>query len=266
MSSRRLANRLDRAADLCGRSYVNLVRAIRGSRPVAAEHWRKISVVLNSIFRTQNSMHSKTWLIAPSSKIRSREVRQLLGEVNIGGWALDAATTDLLWSILGELRPTTLMEFGSGLSTIVLAGYCKRLGAAWRPMVWSIEQNAEVLEQTRRRLQVACLDSFVNLVHAPLSAECTYQIDTKLLARDLDGRRVDFLLIDGPSGKPGCRQTVLKQVARFCRPGAPWFLDDAFRDAEFDVLRTWMATPGIRVSGIYPVGKGFATGLVEAPW
>jgi len=49
-------------------------------------------------------------------------------------------------------------------------------------------------------------------------------------------------------------------LAKFSHHGARWFLDDAFRDGELGILRKWQRLPGIEVNGIYPIGKGLATG------
>ena len=58
---------------------------------------------------------------------------------------------------------------------------------------------------------------------------------------------------------------VLPDVAPLCADGATWFVDDAFRDAQLDLLATWARTPGIEVRGIHAlVGKGLATGRVRA--
>jgi hypothetical protein len=52
-------------------------------------------------------------------------------------------------------------------------------------------------------------------------------------------------------------------LERFARPGARWFLDDAFRDGELDCLRGCHQLPRFAVVGIWPVGKGLAAGIVN---
>lgn len=47
--------------------------------------------------------------------------------------------------------------------------------------------------------------------------------------------------------------------------GARWFLDDAYRDGELEVLNKWTGLTGIIVDGIYPIGKGLGTGFVTDP-
>jgi len=98
---------------------------------------------------------------------------------------------------------------------------------------------------------------FVTVVHVPLR-EGPY--DVGKLGVVPPGGHVDWILIDGPSGPPGCRYWTLPALRGHCGPGARWFLDDAFRDGELAILRKWRNVSGIVVEGIYPIGKGLATG------
>jgi predicted O-methyltransferase YrrM len=264
MISQHWRARLEGAADLCGRGYIRLVRTARGLRPVAVEHWYLVARLFNRIFRTEDSMYSKTFFVSGASRIRSREVRELLHDCQVGGWSLDAGTFDLLWSLLQQSKPQTLMEFGSGLSTMVLAAYSRSAKQPKQPSVWSIEQDEGALEQTRTRLRSAGLESYVRLVHAPLTSDSTYALGEEWLSRELSGRQVDLVLIDGPKGRAGCREAVLGQAAPFCRPGAVWVLDDAFSDCQLEILTAWKRMPGIKVFGIYPIGKGFGAGVIGA--
>src|SRR5262249_28776227 len=50
----------------------------------------------------------------------------------------------------------------------------------------------------------------------------------------------------------------------FLRPGARWFLDDGFRNSELYCLNAWSQMSWLTVDGIYPFGKGLATGRVKA--
>ena len=52
-------------------------------------------------------------------------------------------------------------------------------------------------------------------------------------------------------------------LAPYSRAGTRWFLDDAFRDGELDILRNWARQPEFGVQGIVPIGKGLATGVIR---
>jgi hypothetical protein len=123
----------------------------------------------------------------------------------------------------------------------------------------------QVKESVSVRLAQHGLSKYVQIIHTPVLERGEYDLDTNTIERPLDSGRVDWLLIDGPSGPGGCRESTLPFLARFCRPGARWFLDDAFRDRELQALQEWSHRPGILVEGIYPVGKGLGTGIVFDP-
>jgi len=131
--------------------------------------------------------------------------------------------------------------------------------------VFSLEQDMQIKEAIEGRLTEAGLSEHVRILHTPLSAQGTYQLDIGKLWGLLGSKRADWLLIDGPFGPEGCRVSTLTLLARFCRPGARWFMDDAFRDGELRILREWFGLPGIVVEGIYPIGKGLGTGIVKDP-
>jgi hypothetical protein len=59
---------------------------------------------------------------------------------------------------------------------------------------------------------------------------------------------------------------VLPDVSPLCADGAAWFVDDAFRDAQWELLDAWARMPGVEVRGIHAlVGKGLATGRLRRP-
>ncbi len=65
---------------------------------------------------------------------------------------------------------------------------------------------------------------------------------------------------DGPSGPVGCRLGTISMLAKFSHHGARSLLDNTFRDGELEILQKWQQLPNIEVNGIYPIGKGLATG------
>ena len=107
------------------------------------------------------------------------------------------------------------------------------------------------------------LAAHARILHAPVSEQGAYLISDDELRRALNGYLADWIFIDGPSGPEGCRRWTLPMLERFARPGARWFLDDAFRDGELDCLRECHQLPRFAVVGIWPVGKGLAAGVVR---
>jgi hypothetical protein len=115
----------------------------------------------------------------------------------------------------------------------------------------SVEQNLWVKKEIEARLQDCGLKQHVSVIHSPVSRRGEYQIDPDQLRRHLGSDKADWVVIDGPAGPDGCRAPTLPFLAQFCRPGARWFLDDAFRDGELGILNEWTGLTGI-VVGLNP--------------
>jgi hypothetical protein len=208
-------------------------------------------------------------LIPPLRSLRSKgktlaipELRELLEYDSLGRWALDAETITVFWDFLWQSKPRIILECGSGVSTLVLGAYATLNSAkeGQEYNVISLEQDKQLRDKIEVRLKNKRLDRFVKVLHAPLDSEGNYDIAT--LERTLSPRTVNLLLIDGPFGAMGRRIHTLPELKRFCSDNARWFLDDAFRDGEISILHQWQRLTGVIVDGIYPVGKGLATGRV----
>ena len=244
--------------------HLSLLRRVAVTRPVPLPYWWTLRRMIRSIHDPPNP------LLPPFSSFSSRgsalgvaELEALLRDDELGGWSLDAATITLLWKRLWRERPSVILECGAGLSTLVLACYADLLDEACT--VISLEQDAATRESVQSRLDRAGLDGSVHVLSAPLADPGVYRFDEDRLTEILDARRIDWLLIDGPCGPPGCRVWTLPSLARWCRPGTRWFLDDGFRDGELQVLGQWRSMDGLTVDGICAVGKGLATGTVDSP-
>jgi hypothetical protein len=199
-----------------------------------------------------------------ASSLSDPELARLLANDELGTWALDLATIEVLWERLQVERPRTLLEFGAGVSTVVLARYSQWRAAQGleRAVIVSVEQDAGVREKVEQRLAENGMSEGVHVLHAPLSEASRYRIDVDAIRQCLGGHELDWVLIDGPAGPDGCRVSTLPDVMELCADGARWFLDDALRDGEIGILREWSRLREVTVEGIYPIGKGLATGTV----
>ena len=240
------------------RLHLSVLRRLFKNQPVPLCYW----LGLRSIARGK----SADVLSPPKANgvLTTSEIKELATSAQCGGWALDAPTIDFVWSKLLEERPSTIIECGAGTSTMMFAKYANtKRGASIR--VVSLEQSVETKERVERRLSEAGLDESVHIIAAPLSMQAEYQFG-KSEMRDITAPvGCDWVFIDGPAGPNGCRTHTLLALAAYCRPSARWFLDDAFRDGELETLRLWSQNPGLSVEGIYPIGKGLATGKIEQP-
>jgi hypothetical protein len=192
------------------------------------------------------------------------ELVKLLAGRPLGGWAMESHSIAWVWACLHHLRPRRLLECGAGSSTLVLAAYAATVprergdpGAC----VISIEQSESLCEKVRGEVAAAGLGEYLKVVHVPVDAEGRYH-PSALRDATSPSVPIQFLLIDGPFGPPGCRRTVLPALLDACASGATWLLDDALRSPDLAVVREWSRLPGVTVRGIVPVGQGMAVGRV----
>lgn len=167
----------------------------------------------------------------------------LEGEVPLmWGWALSPRA--LLQSVELVLEPscTTVVECGSGTSTVFLGRALQRSGGG---RLVALEHLPEMAEATERQVRRHGLDDVVDVRLAELRpvsiGDDTYAwYDTAALA---DIEEVDFVLVDGPTGATGVlsRYPAFPLLRSQLTPGAVIALDDAQRPDEHAILSRWMA-------------------------
>ena len=159
------------------------------------------------------------------------------------------AAADFLGLLADEVlarRSSAILECGSGLSTLVLARCCQLAG---RGRVVSLESGAEFAGATRRWLAAYGLESFTEVIHAPLRGirlgEGDWQwYDPESLPQGL----FDLLVVDGPPAflQPLSRYPALPLLADRLAQDALLILDDAARADERAVVSRWLEEfPGL---------------------
>lgn len=153
-----------------------------------------------------------------------------------------AASPDLLKQLSTyalQARPKTIVECGSGVSTIVLARCAQLNGAGF---VYTLEHSPEAAEQTRRNLKQHGLEEYVAVLEAPLR---TYALGGQSWSwyslEGLPEAGIDMLFVDGP---PAATQNLARYPAgplllTRLTPGAAAFLDDANRGDEKRIVERW---------------------------
>lgn len=152
-----------------------------------------------------------------------------------GGWA---ASTDFLILLAEKIlceKPETVVEFGSGITTLVIAR-CLRLNG--RGKLISYDHDAAFAEVTRRRAERLGLPHDVRTVRLiPASA-----LGYAGVWYEMPGlpETIDLLVIDGPP-RPYHPETRGGAGAIFSRlsPGGAILLDDASRPGEQAVAARW---------------------------
>ncbi|WP_049566864.1 glycosyltransferase [Streptomyces sp. SBT349] len=171
------------------------------------------------------------------------------------GWALDRAGAQVLGRLLAEHSPQTVLEAGSGSSTVLLAEYARDTGAR----VISLEHQARYRDATAALLAERGLAEHVDLRLAPLRRGPNGPwYDTALP----DG--VGLALIDGPPEGDGGRAAAYTALAPHMADGGLILLDDAGRPGERAALATWQRQ-GARVEQVATGGKPMATVRAERP-
>lgn len=163
-------------------------------------------------------------------------------------WAVTPLTLLILWRFLERSRPSCIVEFGSGISTMAFARYaqvCRERGCRKLPQVFSFDHDKRWLEQTERRLEGAALRDFASLKHAGLES-CRLgrfsgmAYSPGAVTSALSGSRIDLCFIDGPTHETG-RAGSLSVVVGFLNPGATILLDDAMRAGEAAAISMWLS-------------------------
>lgn len=140
----------------------------------------------------------------------------------------------------------SVVEFGSGASTVLLALALRRAGGGH---LTSFDHSPTWIAETEAQLRAYGVEDLVTLRLAPLrptpgSPEVIwYRIDTR-------PEQVDLALIDGPPWETchRARHPSMRFLAPLLAPGAKVFLDDADREDEREVVARWSVEhPGIIV-------------------
>lgn len=162
-------------------------------------------------------------------------------------WPASAIAPSALQMILNEIQINdrrTVVEFGSGLSTLYMAKVLYGVGGR----LVSVESNEDWAAIVRSWLRDEGVEDCVNLVLAPMTS-CEMSIgglewyDADIVAKALEDLSVDCVVVDGPIA-------YRKEVALSRYPAVPVlkaklakrnviFLDDASRVGEKKVLKMW---------------------------
>jgi len=173
----------------------------------------------------------------------------------------------LLFALVGTLRPKHVLEFGSGLSTVVLARAASTVSGC---VVTSIEHDPEFAAATSALLAdhgdhtvvVGCTP-LVARVRAGQLQPC-YLVDDELLG---SCRAADLILVDGPPAVLGGRRGMLPLALEYAQSGSIILFDDADREAEARALADWEDVLGNAVEIHRPAGfaRGLAAVVLVAP-
>ncbi|MBZ5857996.1 class I SAM-dependent methyltransferase [Flavihumibacter profundi] len=145
-----------------------------------------------------------------------------------------------------------LIEFGSGLSTILIGRLAKRNNLDIHCV--SIDENKDWIDFLQKFIVKEGLSKYIELVHASLAVSNKFQgnhhwynINT---LKHLQLKKYDFILVDGPTAFNDdiklSRYFAFQYFHELLADNAVVFLDDAGRSGELEVLNMWKNDFGLK--------------------
>ena len=157
-------------------------------------------------------------------------------------WRIATDLQDWLENYLWTVGPDSIVEFGSGASTVMFAKYAKIWANA---SVVSYEQSMPYLLTTEKELKEQALDKRIETFYAPVS---NGWYDEGVVEHTIPDS-IDLALIDGPGPCVGrTREPAMKYLYPRLAPDGLIVLDDGRRDMEQLYVEHWMEQyDGLRV-------------------
>lgn len=157
-----------------------------------------------------------------------------------GGWSASPDVLVELITVTTERRPSVIVEFGSGLSTLLIASALARVGHG---RVVSVDHDAEFAAKTQKQLEARGLSAFGEVRIAPIKEQ---EIDGEMrpwydIAAIGEVEAVGIAFVDGPPAaiRPDVRYPALPWLWPRLEKGAVVFVDDAGRHAEREIAQRW---------------------------
>jgi len=158
------------------------------------------------------------------------------------GSAISPDFANILVSIIFEKKPKTIVECGSGVSTLIISYCIKKMGCGH---IWSIDHEKKYSDITSNNLKTHGLASFSTVIVAPMKLididNKNYNwYDTKGLTAIQN--KIDMLIIDGPprNYSDEVRYPALPLLYEYLSDDAVIILDDANRKGEKEIVRKWL--------------------------
>lgn len=162
------------------------------------------------------------------------------------GWAISPDAVAWVLSGVQERGARTVIEFGSGQSTVILAAAMMRRNGR----LISVEHDPDYMTVIKSQVAGCGLNDFVEFIHAPLLPDKDTPDARSYDTRHLPETPVDIALIDGPPYTNGCltRLVPLRWAARHLNKGGVIFFDDSARESERACLKQLSAEfPSLQV-------------------
>ena len=161
-----------------------------------------------------------------------------------GNWALTPDAAAILAREVAVRRPKTIVELGSGASTLMVGRLLQQIGSGH---LISLDHDASWANETRRHISASGVQDYVTVLDAPLVRQQFhggdfdwYQIPDQL--RQVE--QIDMLTVDGPpqtiDSTVLARYPALPAFAGQLSRQAVIFVDDAKRVTEQAMIQKWL--------------------------
>jgi len=160
-----------------------------------------------------------------------------------GDWSIDPFLGKFILQHLIENQTRSILELGSGSSTVLIARCLRALGRSDCLHI-AVDHDSRFLELTRRNLRLNDLAEGVELWYCPLAPVAgSDKVWYGGLKEKLRDKSIDLLIVDGPPGalQPESRFPALPTLLPFLSEVCVVILDDASRADERSVARKWAA-------------------------
>jgi predicted O-methyltransferase YrrM len=164
--------------------------------------------------------------------------------VFLGGPSIDAWHARSLLFILQENKPRTILELGSGSSTLLIARTLQLMGVPAERHI-SVDHESRFLNNTRDLAKQNGLDQFVNFEHCPLEPLAGFDLPWYSRIPELVGNtKLDLVVIDGPPAYAEnisrAREPALEVLRPYLNENCVIILDDANRTGEQQIVMNWI--------------------------
>ena len=208
------------------------------------------------------------------ARLRQADLQTLFRQLNIEGSPPEitrySARPEFLQELTALIRyssPQTIVDIGSGLTTVVAAAMCRNLEQGH---VIAFEHSSAIALQTRAMLARYRLSAFARVVHAPL---VPVEIETETwqwyALDELPKDPVDVVIVDGPPGHSArlARYPAYPLLRSCLSLEARFLIDDMGRKDEREMVRRWCAEnpDDIRVQGLGPPNTAVLMDIRRAP-
>lgn len=160
----------------------------------------------------------------------------------ITGWSLDPRILTLLAQHVRKYKPSVIIEFGAGVSTLVLAQLANELSLK----LISFEHDESWHERIKNQLIAFGLDESSSLHLAPLKKNNDYGCiwyDHSVVTGALPGKDIGLVVIDGPPSYAGKshRHPAFDVITNRLATDATIVVDDYDRQDEREMVGEWHA-------------------------